>query len=151
MGKYFGTMLLALGFSAALVAQTAQPGPAVGTWKLNVAKSKFSPGPAPKSVTVNISEEGKVSVDEVTPEGKEMSYSMNPSEGTAVPVTGMEGTTFSEKKIDDRTFEHTWTTGNTTMHGKAVISADGKTMRYTMTGTRPDGKTVHNSELYDKQ
>jgi hypothetical protein len=35
-------------------AQTAQNDRFVGTWKLNVAKSKFSPGPPPKSATVTI-------------------------------------------------------------------------------------------------
>jgi len=29
----------------------AQTNPFIGTWKLNVAKSKFEPGPAPKSQT----------------------------------------------------------------------------------------------------
>ena len=36
--------LFALGTSAALAAD-----PAIGTWKLNLAKSTFSPGPAPRS------------------------------------------------------------------------------------------------------
>ncbi len=33
-------------------AQSANP--AAGTWQLNVAKSKYSPGPAPKSSTIKI-------------------------------------------------------------------------------------------------
>src|SRR5438552_1332159 len=32
----------------------AQSDPAVGTWKLNTAKSKYDPGPLPKSNTVTI-------------------------------------------------------------------------------------------------
>src|ERR1700680_4001582 len=31
----------------------AQGNPDVGTWKLNLAKSKYTPGPAPKSLTMN--------------------------------------------------------------------------------------------------
>lgn len=38
-----GALTVAVG--AAVVAQTSLPG--LGTWKLNVAKSKYSPGPAP--------------------------------------------------------------------------------------------------------
>jgi len=30
----------------------AQNDPLVGTWKMNLAKSKFSPGPPPKSATI---------------------------------------------------------------------------------------------------
>ena len=33
----------------------AQNDPLIGTWKMNVAKSKYSPGPAPKSGTTKIS------------------------------------------------------------------------------------------------
>ena len=41
-----------LGFAATLVAAD----PTVGTWKLNTAKSKYSPGPAPKSATITYEE-----------------------------------------------------------------------------------------------
>ncbi len=45
----FGAVLT-LGFpTASLSAQAADP--ASGTWELNLAKSKFSPGPPPKSLT----------------------------------------------------------------------------------------------------
>ena len=33
--------------------------PMIGTWKLNPAKSKFTPGPGPKSLTVKIEPAGK--------------------------------------------------------------------------------------------
>ena len=41
----------------ALSAQAADP--IVGTWKLNVAKSTYSPGPAPKSITAKIEAAGE--------------------------------------------------------------------------------------------
>ena len=42
------------------VSSTAQaPDPFVGTWKLDVAKSTYKPGPAPKSLTVVIEAAGK--------------------------------------------------------------------------------------------
>ena len=55
----------------ALLAQSSDSW--VGTWKLDVAKSKYSPGPAPKSNTVKISpSEGGLSivVDGIDGEGK---------------------------------------------------------------------------------
>lgn len=46
--------LMFLGFISAAFAADVY----TGTWKLNVAKSKFSPGPAPKVVNVLITEKG---------------------------------------------------------------------------------------------
>jgi len=37
---------------ANLSAQASDP--RIGTWKLNVAKSKYNPGPAPQALTVNV-------------------------------------------------------------------------------------------------
>jgi hypothetical protein len=42
---------------ANLSAQASDP--RIGTWKLNVAKSKYSPGPAPQALTVNVEPSGK--------------------------------------------------------------------------------------------
>jgi hypothetical protein len=38
----------------------AQSDPLIGTWKLNLAKSTYSPGPAPKSQTTNVQAEGQI-------------------------------------------------------------------------------------------
>ena len=45
----FVAVLLAAGSAAVVAAPAADP--VIGTWQLNVAKSKFSPGPAPTSDT----------------------------------------------------------------------------------------------------
>ncbi len=122
-----------------------------GVWKLNVAKSQFSPGPGPSSDTVTIGADHKVTVEEVRANGQNVNYSFTPSEGVAVPITGMQDATIMEKRIDSHTVEHTWKMGEMTLNGRAVISDDGKTMTYTMTGTAPDGTPVHNVEIYEKQ
>ncbi len=36
----------------------AQSNPSIGTWKLNTAKSTFSPGPAPQSLTLTLEAQG---------------------------------------------------------------------------------------------
>src|SRR5262249_37446254 len=47
------TALLGLALATALPqAGLAQSNPLIGTWKLNLAKSKYSPGPPPRSSTV---------------------------------------------------------------------------------------------------
>jgi len=84
--KYLGVVLIALVIPFAVTAQGTQNGQAaqndrfVGTWKLNVAKSKFNPGPAAKDETVTIAPD-KVSVEEVTADGKTENWSYTPSPG----------------------------------------------------------------------
>lgn len=63
-------MALMAGAAATLGAQTVDP--MVGTWKVDVAQSTFTPGPAPKSATVVIEPAGKGiknSVDRVNVDG----------------------------------------------------------------------------------
>ena len=45
--------------AATLVANAQSKDPFVGTWTLNVAKSKYSPGPVPKSITSTYEAAGK--------------------------------------------------------------------------------------------
>ena len=61
-----GMLTMALG-----VASAQAPIPGLGTWKLNVAKSKYSPGPTPKSLTVTFAAAGqgvKAVIDGVAPD-----------------------------------------------------------------------------------
>src|SRR5258708_22712814 len=52
----FATTLLFVALALSVVARAADQHS--GTWKMNPAKSKYSPGPAPKSITVKIDSEG---------------------------------------------------------------------------------------------
>src|SRR5882762_2145581 len=52
----------------------AQSDPFVGSWKLDVAKSKFDPGPAPQSQARTWDASGKVSIEGVNAAGKPMAY-----------------------------------------------------------------------------
>ena len=154
--KCMGVILIALAGAFAVVAQDTQNGPAaqndrfVGTWKLNVAKSKFSPGPALKDETVTIAPD-KVTVEEVTGDGKTSTWSYTPSPGATATITGLENSSVMEKKVNDNTIEHTWKMGNSTMQGKGVLSKYGKKMTYTLTGTNQEGKAVHNVLIFEKQ
>lgn len=136
--------------SVVLAAQGDQNSPFTGTWKLNVAKSKISPGPAPKSETVTIAPDRKVSVETVDAEGKTINWSYNPAENTAVPIEGMENSTVMEK-LSGNTVDHTWKMGNGTETGHGVVSKNGKTMKYTLTGTNSQGQKVHGVYIFEKQ
>src|SRR5260221_7184543 len=85
----------------------------VGTWKLNLAKSKYSPGPAPKSLTLKFepSPDGiKLSQELVDAEGKatEGGYTAK-FDGKEVPYAGNpDADTSSPKRIDANTYENVW-------------------------------------------
>src|SRR5689334_22555652 len=136
--------------SVVLAAQADQNNPFTGTWKLNVAKSKISPGPAPKSETVMIAPDRRVSVETVDADGKTINWSYNPAENTAVPIEGMENSTVMEK-LSGNTVDHTWKMGNGTETGHGVVSKNRKTMKYTLSGTNSQGQTVHGVYIFEKQ
>lgn len=129
----------------------------LGTWKLDAAKSKFSPGPAPKSLTLKweATPAGiKFSSDGVGGDGKPTHTAyVSKFDGKDVPYEGNpDGDMSSAKKIDDNSYDNTWKKGGkATISAKVVVSADGKSMTITQTGTNAKGETVNNSVVYTKQ
>ena len=146
---------LILGFVTVALAQA--PDPAAGTWSINLAKSKFSPGPAPKSQTLKYeATEGgvKLSVDIVNASG-ESSHSEYSAkyDGKDYPVTGNPNAdTISLKRIDSHSFEAQWKKdGKPTMTVRTTISKDGMTRTSVQTGKNAQGQEVKNTTVYDKQ
>ena len=100
-----------------------------GTWKLNVAKSKYSPGPAPKEGTLTIESQAdglKFTIHGTDAEGKAVHLEMSPKyDGKDYPMTGMpDADTISMKKIDDNTIETVSKKG-----GKPVMTARASSQR----------------------
>lgn len=129
----------------------------LGTWKLNVAKSKYSPGPAPKSLTLKFeaTEDGiRLTSDVLVSEG-EATHAVYVSkfDGKDVPWEGNpDADTASAKKIDDNSYENIWKKdGKTTITAKAVVSDSGKTLTVTLVGTDSKGRTVKNVAVYERQ
>ena len=97
-----------------LFAYQSQPvrDPLLGTWVLNVAKSKFVPGPAPKSQrrTYEAHPQGvKATIQTVYADGRSasMQYTAN-YDGVEYPVTGSpDSDAIALKKINDLTAEAT--------------------------------------------
>ena len=130
----------------------------IGTWKLNLAKSKFSPGPAPKSQTLKIEAWGtdgvKYTADGVDGDGKPMHWELEAQyDGKFVPFKGNDDADMlAYKRIDANTVEATTTlNGKPSQTTKIVVSANGKTRTLTQTGKDAKGQTVHNVVVYDKQ
>ena len=58
----------------------------------------------------------------------------------------------SLKRVNDRQTDVVWKKdGKVVMTGKSVISADAKTTTVTQTGKDPQGRTINNVVVYDKQ
>jgi len=135
-------------------AQSSDPN--MGTWKLNEAKSKFSPGAA-KNHTVVYAPDGdkvKVTVDGVDGAGnKTHSEWTGKFDRKEYPVTGeANGDMRTYTRVDARTLTLTQTkAGKVTMSGKIVLSADGKSRTVTTGGTTADGKKFTSTAVYDKQ
>ena len=127
-----------------------------GTWKLNVAKSKFS-GTAPKSAT-RVYTEGAdgTTLDQklVGADGKEMSMHVTLTyDGKDHPMTGNpDADSGSGKAIDARTSDFTLKMGGK-VAGKVhrVVSADGKVLTVRNKGTHADGKPYDDTLVFDKQ
>jgi hypothetical protein len=154
--KYFAALLLFVGFVAASSARAADD-PNNGTWKMNAEKSKYSPGPAPKSSTVTIRIENGTEMYSAEGEdasGKPMSASFTAkTDGTDSPVTGNPyGDTISVKHPSPNHLTVAIKKGGkVTMTVHVVVSADGKTRTATYSGENADGKAVHDVVVYDKQ
>ena len=129
----------------------------VGTWKLNVAKSKFSPGPAPKSQTLKFeAAPGGLTLtsDSVDAEGRATHGGYTAKfDGSDAPWAGNpDADTASPKRIDDNSYENTWKKGGkVTVVAKATVSKDGKTLTITQTGTNAKGQAVNNLSVYERQ
>ncbi len=143
--------VLALAVAAAAADQLS------GTWKMNPAKSKYSPGPAPKSLTVKVdSDENNfnVSADGTDADGKptHVAYSAK-LDGKDYPVTGLPyAETVSVQRVDAATVQSTLKKGGqVVMTVTTAVSKDGKTRTSTFKGKDEQGHDVNNVVVYDKQ
>ncbi|HYP05569.1 MAG TPA: hypothetical protein VER03_04975, partial [Bryobacteraceae bacterium] len=131
--------------------------PIVGTWKLNLAKSKFNPGPSPKSSTVTYTEEGDwlvLKIDNVTADGKSAGRnSRYKLDGKEYPYESPYGKgTITAKRTGERQVTATVKLeGGNSYTQENVISADSKTRTITITGKNAQGQAMKNTVVYDRQ
>jgi hypothetical protein len=143
---------------AAAMESAAQGGdPIIGTWELNVAKSKYTPGPAVESQTRTYEVAGKlikVSSKGVDGTGKPTAASWSMAyDGKDRPQTGNPNAdTLSLKRVNDSTVEFTQKkAGKVVITGTRTISPDGKVMTITSKGTNALGQTIDNVEVFEKR
>ncbi len=132
----------------------AQSDPFVGTWTLNVAKSKFNPGPAPQSSTRTWDASGMVMVNGINTAGKATSY------GYTIKDDGKEYSTMgaipntadkiSAKKVDANTYQATFTKAGKQVETTSFkLSNGGKTLTIHAKGMSPAGP-FDNLQVWEK-
>jgi hypothetical protein len=153
------TALVVIVIAAAAVELAAQGAdPLVGTWELNVAKSKYTPGPAPKSETrtyvVAVGPDIEASSKGVDGTGKPTTASWTVNyDGKDHPETGNPNAdTLSLKRVNAFSAEFTQKrAGKVVITGTRTISSDGKVMTITSKGTNARGQTINDVEVFEKR
>ena len=130
--------------------------PLVGSWKLNVAKSKFSAGSELTAGTrVYTEANGLYTLDQklTGTDGKERSNRAQYRDGKEVKQAGVESTdTTLGKKIDASTWDFDLKkNGKVVGHVHRVVSPDGKTLTVHNTGVQLSGATGDETLVFDKQ
>ncbi len=145
-------------FAGGVPATALQADPFAGTWTLNVAKSKYDPGPAPKSGAVTFSTSGKsvkAIVAGVTDTGEKMQWEYTAAaDGKDYPITGNNpnGDTVVLKQLSPNSFETTMKLkGKVTVVNVRTVAADGKTLTVTTKGMNPQGQKVNDALVFEKK
>lgn len=150
-----GTML-AVGSGAVAVAAGASEA-AVGTWVLNLEKSKFSPGPAPKSQTRTYTQSADgttLTITGVAADGSTMSgQSTFKYDGKDYAITGSpDFDTLALKRVNGSTVKSVQKlNGKVVASSTRTISAHGKVLTTTSKGKNAKGASYHNVYVFDKQ
>ena len=142
-----------------LAVASAAENPVLGKWKLNVEKSKYVPGPGPKSLTRTVEADGdkvKFTYEGVAADGSAISYTFSVAyDGKDYPITGSGATggadAIAVKQLSPRSFAATLKkAGTPIVKSRINISADGKVT--TLNLTSADGKGhIHNTAVYERQ
>src|SRR5437660_791890 len=136
--KFVAIGILAVVASGPLFAQSNS---LVGTWKLNLEKSKFNPGPGPKSMTRTVEAQG---------DGVKYTFDGKDNAITGSMPSGADS--ISAKRIDSNTFDATLKQGGKVIAtSKVEVSQDGKVTTVTSKGTNATGQATNDVSVYNKQ
>jgi hypothetical protein len=131
--------------------------PLTGKWELNLAKSKFTNVPAPKSETRTYEVTGqqdKMIAERITADGKPVTYQYTANlDSKDYSQTGHPlHDTISLTPVDALTTNCTHKkAGKVVGGGTRVISKDGKTMTISFNGTNPKGEPMEVIFIFDKR
>jgi len=137
----------------------AQNDPWVGAWKLNLAKSRYTGTPAPKSETRTVVAQGngyQVTYKGIAADGSRISYSLTSNlDGKDSAISGvapLKADTTATKRVDAYTI--TAVIKKAGQEVRTVINAvskDGKVSTQTAKGTTEQGQPISYTAVWDKQ
>ena len=153
MKRLLTLLLLGLVFAAG---SAFAADPVVGTWTLNVAKSKFTSGPAPTAGTrVYTESAGVYSLDQkiTGSDGKEVPFKVQYREGQDTTLTGANGIdSIHATKVNANTWDFSLKSGGKEVgHVHRTVSADGKVLTVHNTGKQPSGATGDETLVFDRK
>jgi hypothetical protein len=129
----------------------------LGTWKLNVAKSKFVPGPPPQGMTIKFEPAAdggiKLTAEGVNADGKTMRLEYAARfDGTEVAWTGNPNAdSAAPRRIDANRYENVWKKdGKAVVTVTATVSADGKTLTVIQRGKDAKGQVMDMTEVFER-
>jgi|ERR1043166_5696081 hypothetical protein len=129
----------------------------LGTWQLNVAKSKFFPGPPYRDETRTYEpykDAVKMTIKRTLANGQSLTIEYTAGyDSMEYPVSGSaDYDTIRLKKLDSLTFEGVLShADNVIAVTRRVISDDGKTMTITFKAKELQGRPVDNTMVYDRR
>jgi hypothetical protein len=136
----------------------AQANPAMGTWKLNLDKSKLTSMPSPKSMTRTAESAGdamKVTYAGEASDGTPIAFTFTVSyDGKYYPVTGsgqpFGADSIAVKRLSPQTVESTLKKGDAVV-AKAETTLSGDATMLTVNYEDVKGKPTGNTFVYTKQ
>jgi hypothetical protein len=150
-------VVTALVAALAIFVATATADEHSGTWKLNPAKSKYSPGPAPKNLTETIQLDRnsyKVEGNGTAGDGKPMHLEFDAKfDGKDFPIRRVPWADVqSARWVDAHTPQLIQKKGGQVMMTVTCkVSTDGKTRTCMLKGKDQQGRNVNNVVVFDKQ
>ena len=135
----------------------AQADPHSGTWVLNVAKSKYTPGPPPKeqsSVYTVDSKSVKVATKGTSADGKPTTTDFTAAfDVKDHPVKGNpDWDAVAVRRVDSQTIEFTRKRGGKVVQtATSIVSKDGKTRTINTSGINAQGQKISTVAIYEKK
>ena len=157
MNRFLQTLTLGFVFALGAVTVAAAADLAIGTWTLNVDKSKFHDGTAPKSMTRTYSAGAAgtdMKVTGVAADGTAIAQTATLTyDGKDCAITGAAAyDTLSLKKINGTTVKSELKKdGKIVGHSTRTISGKGKVLTLSTALKTAKGGTTHDVAVFDKQ
>jgi len=157
MKSILGTLALGalLALPLAAIAASDAADPVIGTWKLNVEKSKNDNMPKSETRTYAAADGGvKLSWKRVGADGKHTAVDTTYKyDGKDYPVTGSpDFDSLSVKRVGSHTAEGTQKlNGKVAGTTKRTVSKDGKTLTLVSKSTNAKGEETTSTMVYDRQ